>query len=481
MKNFLILLFMILTSLVYGQADRNIKTVTAELKESATPANPPTGSYKIYVKSDGQMYLLNSAGTESALPSGAAGGGVSQWLTATNYAAEDVVIESNLIYVCLNDHLSGTFATDLAALEWQAIQIEAVQTINVPAGNLAATEIQGAVNELQTDIDGRQTTLTNSAGLAAALSDESGTGLAVFGTSPAITTPTGIVKGDVGLGNVDNTSDVTKDAAATSLTNKTIDADLSTITNIENADIKAAAAIDATKLADGTVTSTELQYINTLSSNAQTQIGTKVTGPASSVDAEIMLFDSTTGKLAKSATGTGFAKVTSGVLSAVANINLAADVSTTVLPIANGGTNKALTLSAGGIAYFDGDSFEVLAAGAAGEFVRSGGAAAPTWNAGSQSADTVIATSFTDPTISCVITDSAASITEDPGDLFSSCTDADPMVCTVSLTFVTAPQCWAATVQNGVICSVTGDTVTTVTVDRSDVSTACRVCCLGGR
>lgn len=42
-------------------------------------------------------------------------------------------------------------------------------------------------------------------------------------TSPAITTPTGIVKGDVGLGNVDNTSDATKNAATATLTNKTID------------------------------------------------------------------------------------------------------------------------------------------------------------------------------------------------------------------------------------------------------------------
>lgn len=43
-------------------------------------------------------------------------------------------------------------------------------------------------------------------------------------TSPAITTPTGIVKGDVGLGSVDNTSDATKNAAAVTLTNKTITA-----------------------------------------------------------------------------------------------------------------------------------------------------------------------------------------------------------------------------------------------------------------
>ena len=60
-------------------------------------------------------------------------------------------------------------------------------------------------------------------------------------------------------------------------TNKTIDADGTgnSITNIEDANIKAAAAIDATKIADGSVTSAEFQYINTLSSNAQTQIDSK--------------------------------------------------------------------------------------------------------------------------------------------------------------------------------------------------------------
>lgn len=43
-------------------------------------------------------------------------------------------------------------------------------------------------------------------------------------TSPVINTPTGIVKGDVGLGDVDNTSDATKDAATATLTNKTLTA-----------------------------------------------------------------------------------------------------------------------------------------------------------------------------------------------------------------------------------------------------------------
>lgn len=48
-----------------------------------------------------------------------------------------------------------------------------------------------------------------------------GTGDVVRANSPALVTPTGIVKGDVGLGNVDNTSDATKNAASVTLTNKT--------------------------------------------------------------------------------------------------------------------------------------------------------------------------------------------------------------------------------------------------------------------
>jgi len=51
---------------------------------------------------------------------------------------------------------------------------------------------------------------TTSAQLAGVISNETGSGSLVFGTSPNITTPTGIVKGDVGLGSVDNTTDAGK-------------------------------------------------------------------------------------------------------------------------------------------------------------------------------------------------------------------------------------------------------------------------------
>ena len=46
--------------------------------------------------------------------------------------------------------------------------------------------------------------------------------------------------------------------------------------NVLDADVNASAAIDATKIADGSVSSTEFQYINSLSSNAQTQISATV-------------------------------------------------------------------------------------------------------------------------------------------------------------------------------------------------------------
>ena len=48
--------------------------------------------------------------------------------------------------------------------------------------------------------------------------------------------------------------------------------------NVTNA--KVATGVDAVKLADGTVTNTELQYINTVSSNVQTQINAKGVGDA---------------------------------------------------------------------------------------------------------------------------------------------------------------------------------------------------------
>jgi len=66
-------------------------------------------------------------------------------------------------------------------------------------------------------------------------------------------------------------------SSTTIFTNKSIDSDNNTITNIVNADIKAAAAIDASKIADGSVSNAEFQRLDGLTSDIQTQLDLKAT------------------------------------------------------------------------------------------------------------------------------------------------------------------------------------------------------------
>ena len=67
---------------------------------------------------------------------------------------------------------------------------------------------------------------------------------------------------------------VTKTTTDT-LTNKTINADNNTVTNIANTQIKTGASIDSTKIANGSVSNTEFQYLNGVTSAIQTQINGK--------------------------------------------------------------------------------------------------------------------------------------------------------------------------------------------------------------
>lgn len=133
--------------------------------------------------------------------------------------------------------------------------ITATKVVNTPAGTIAATTVQGAINELDTEkaplaspaLTGNPTAPTQSAadnstklattayadGAATTAAAAKVSDTAYAGSWDAVTTVApsknavydkinSLAKGDVGLGNVDNTSDATKNSATATLTNKRV-------------------------------------------------------------------------------------------------------------------------------------------------------------------------------------------------------------------------------------------------------------------
>jgi len=89
-----------------------------------------------------------------------------------------------------------------------------------------------------------------------------------------------------------------------------------------------------------------------------------VSGPAASVDSEIALFSSTTGKLIKRATGNGIAYLTSGVLSL----------------LTASGVLDTIGSTRGSVLYRGASGWAVLAPGTAGQTLHTGGSGAdPSW------------------------------------------------------------------------------------------------------
>jgi hypothetical protein len=189
------------THLASGVLDIDLTSVSA-----SDDTIPSAKAVKTYV--DASTLLHDSAAEVSFSPTGA--------IVATDTQAAVAGVS-----LSVENHKSNATGAHAAS----AISV-------TPTGNLSASNGQSALVELQVDIDTRalDSNLTTHTSATAA---HGATG-AVVGTTnvqtltnktltaPSITSPTGIVKGDVGLGNVDNTSDATKNSAAVNLTNKTI-------------------------------------------------------------------------------------------------------------------------------------------------------------------------------------------------------------------------------------------------------------------
>lgn len=173
----------------------------------------------------------------------------------------------------------------------------------------------------------------SSANLAAAVTDETGSGALVFGTSPALTTPNLGTPSAVNLANgtaLPLTTGVTGDLPLANLTPASAASKL----------LGRGSAGGAGDYEEITIGSGLTMIATTLSATGG---GTgDVVGPASSVASEIVLFDGTTGKLIKAATGTGPVKATSGVYG-TGNIDLASEV-TGDLPFASLAQGSALSV-----------------------------------------------------------------------------------------------------------------------------------------
>ena len=101
--------------------------------------------------------------------------------------------------VTTNANLTGevTSVGNATTLTNAAVIGKVLTGYTAASGTVAAADnILEAIQKLDGNNATKQSTLTNSAGLAGALSDETGTGLAVFATSPTLTTPA--IKGNGG-------------------------------------------------------------------------------------------------------------------------------------------------------------------------------------------------------------------------------------------------------------------------------------------
>ena len=74
----------------------------------------------VYVVSEGKHFSL-SGGIDDINWGAVAGGGLSNWLTGTDYILGNVIIQDDRIYQALSVHTSGVFATDLSGGKWKEI------------------------------------------------------------------------------------------------------------------------------------------------------------------------------------------------------------------------------------------------------------------------------------------------------------------------------------------------------------------------
>jgi hypothetical protein len=76
------------------------------------------------------------------------------WVGGTAYNQGDIVLQSNVVYVCIVAHTAGVFATDLAAGKWGQLTANATATNTSfsPTATISSTNTQAAIAELDAEL-----------------------------------------------------------------------------------------------------------------------------------------------------------------------------------------------------------------------------------------------------------------------------------------------------------------------------------------
>jgi len=118
------------TPLPANEVDSNLIEISSSLNQLAAVVNAAITSSGVLANATVGPQQLQAGVTLGVSPATA-------WATATAYLANATVIQSNLLYLCLVSHTSGTFATDLAANKW--VLLDSLATASATASAAAAS------------------------------------------------------------------------------------------------------------------------------------------------------------------------------------------------------------------------------------------------------------------------------------------------------------------------------------------------------
>jgi hypothetical protein len=226
-----------------------------DFTNGAAAATPTAGKVSLYTKADKKIYIKDDAGLETPLID--AGVASITALTGDVTATGPGSVPATL----------ATVNANVGAFTYAALTVNAKGLVTAAASGAAPITDHTGLTSIGTNTHAQiDTHIANTSN------------------------PHSVTKTQVGLGNVDNTSDLNKPISTATQTALDLKVDKNvaivgaTKTKITydakglvtaGADIAASdlpTGIDAAKIADGTVSSTEFQYINSLTSNVQTQL-----------------------------------------------------------------------------------------------------------------------------------------------------------------------------------------------------------------